>query len=1103
MYETERTMKTRKKRDHLEEVQFMNCHPVTTVAESTIRSDAYQCGGSEPGWKRQKYRDRPGHPSGLSSQQAKAMGSRTARRYGVVNQVKLSLALVIACIVLGWHGTVSACPAEDSPCREAWVEELGLSGHEAVLAANSALEHDDGYCSLVLCRVEGRDKRTKSASEHCRQAAAIFLARHDAVGEAHVWETEGRWWAQGDGFGLDLDKGFIEGLEGLDAYRLRAALTVFEEAGDYVGQGSVWVLFGEVADAFGEMELSHYYYLKAQTFLEYGGNTRMFIVMRAEIAWLDLVVVTEGGNFNEFLYKALGFFQKEGNFEAQGLISNELGEWLIQNDQFQEAERLLRSASELPGLDDHHGSLQAEVTTNLGMAVWKQGRYDEGEDLLRTALVMWERARRESRNGEILFALGEIAWSKGLKERAGDLYRESFPYFSRRGDRGGEAKARSRLGDLEMSAGRPENAIANYDKALDLAGYFNDWMIWCHIQAAKARALEELGRFGEALSVYESSANVATRNIQEWTWDMESKSSRQEVFRDVFEAPVRLRLRLYTADFESEFAGKESAGAAFSLFEKARSPRLQKRLLELGKDLLTSILPEALRVEEAERNARIEEVKTLQASRDMEPDAAQEELKKLEAEGVSLANSLWANDKYRPYAAIRYPRDLALSEMQLEPQEVLIEFLEGDSSIYRLVVFRGDVLAFEELPWSSAEIAEKVRIVRRHASRPGDSGLHAERELFNGLVGDALKWVPKGGRLVLLPDGALAELPFEALVDSNGLALGLQLPVLYIHSARSLDLQRRQARAGINFDRDLMAFGDPVYDREIDSRCGGSKGICIEPRGRAMQSVRRACRILTAENRRSDQTSASTGERVPLIASNTAVPTPESIRELVVRSGIDDRLCASRDEVTGIANLFGVTSSDVILDLDASKAKLLDFLGQHSYRVLHMSTHGVLPDEPICATGGSPCISQPSLVMADTSDSFDDRFLTAGEVLEFFTSKEYRDRKLAPPALVTLSACHSAEGDIIRGEGVQGMGQAFLYAGVRNVVMSLWSVGDESSAAWMKVFYRAIQSGKDPATAAFEARRAIHDLGVQPDGQDWSRAFHWAPFIVTGMGETE
>jgi CHAT domain-containing protein len=98
-----------------------------------------------------------------------------------------------------------------------------------------------------------------------------------------------------------------------------------------------------------------------------------------------------------------------------------------------------------------------------------------------------------------------------------------------------------------------------------------------------------------------------------------------------------------------------------------------------------------------------------------------------------------------------------------------------------------------------------------------------------------------------------------------------------------------------------------------------------------------------------------------------------------------------------------------------------------------------------------------------------------------------------PVDLVVLSACNTALGKEVRGEGLVGIVRGFMYAGAARVIASLWKVEDEATAELMKHFYqRMLQGGMSPAAAL---RAAQVDMWQQ---KRWHSPYYWAAFQLQG-----
>jgi CHAT domain-containing protein len=174
-------------------------------------------------------------------------------------------------------------------------------------------------------------------------------------------------------------------------------------------------------------------------------------------------------------------------------------------------------------------------------------------------------------------------------------------------------------------------------------------------------------------------------------------------------------------------------------------------------------------------------------------------------------------------------------------------------------------------------------------------------------------------------------------------------------------------------------------------------------------------------------------------------------------------LPAASAEARSIASLLG---GDVLTGTDATLSRWLS-LNPSRYRYLHFATHTLFNDEHPQRT---------ALLMADGHLDLD----------------AVRALRLSAD-LVTLSACETAIGKELRGEGVIGFPHAFLEAGARGVVMSLWRVDDQVAARYMEDFYRELRAGRTPS----DAMLVIRQRRIQSGGTS-AHPSQWAPFVLVG-----
>src|SRR5207248_11312107 len=107
---------------------------------------------------------------------------------------------------------------------------------------------------------------------------------------------------------------------------------------------------------------------------------------------------------------------------------------------------------------------------------------------------------------------------------------------------------------------------------------------------------------------------------------------------------------------------------------------------------------------------------------------------------------------------------------------------------------------------------------------------------------------------------------------------------------------------------------------------------------------------------------------------------------------------------------------------------------------------------------------------------------------------EIYNLKLPATDLVVLSACNSAMGKDIRGEGLVSLTHGFMYAGAPRLVASLWQVDDEATSELMKSFYRAVLGAQRLRPAAALRQAQIHVMR-EPR---WHEPYYWAGFVFFG-----
>lgn len=187
-------------------------------------------------------------------------------------------------------------------------------------------------------------------------------------------------------------------------------------------------------------------------------------------------------------------------------------------------------------------------------------------------------------------------------------------------------------------------------------------------------------------------------------------------------------------------------------------------------------------------------------------------------------------------------------------------------------------------------------------------------------------------------------------------------------------------------------------------------------------------------------------------------------------------LPGTESEVKEISELFASRNfkSEVRIREEADE-KLIKTTSLKNFSFLHFATHGIVDET-------SPELSR---IYLQSSSHSEDGHLYAGEIYNMELNAN----------LVTLSACQTGLGKIWKGEGVIGLSRALVYAGSKNVMVSFWSVADQSTATLMKLFYQQLLEGssKDLSTALRQAKLTLITQ------HRYASPYYWAPFILIGF----
>jgi CHAT domain-containing protein/tetratricopeptide (TPR) repeat protein len=707
--------------------------------------------------------------------------------------------------------------------------------------------------------------------------------------------------------------------------------------------------------------------------------------------------------------------------------------------------------------------------------------------------------------------LGRLDYAQGNYEGAKKHFENALsaadnPFYGKFGQgRRWRIASRTSLGDVALIQNRYSDAIKLYDTAIKDAKKENRldlvWQAqrglgktyWAQAAQEKDPKKATQGRENAVASYREALTNIETIRQGSLSAD-ESRSTFLSTTKDVYDEAVAMLAEraLIQQPNGTNLSGAalNDAAEAFKIAEQSRARSLLDMLSEAGSNLSQDV-PSDLLQRKQQIQARQQEIaqtltgasfseetnKKSNADLEKELDALATELENVEAQ-IRTANPR--------YASLTKPQPLTLQETQqqiLDDKTTLLEYSLGKDASYLWAVTQSSVSLFK-LPARKTideqAIAARVQMIPAKLRSPiaginlppaqatRGLGLNttanagpaagfatASNTLYQTVVALASSVIGTN-RILVVPDGALNYIPFEALVTQPGGTDYAALPYLvktneiaYAPSASVVAVIRKQSAAK-STSKSILLVADPVFNSD-------------DPRAKGITTTT----TTGADTRGLGLSSALTDVAGTPSATSTGAPA----QGLMLA-----RLQGTRTEAEQIAKLMQTSGgkADLLLDLNANEENV-QIKDLKNYRVIHIATHGLLNAERPQFTG---------VVLSLVGNKQYDGFLRTNEIFNL---------RLGAP-LVMLSACETGLGKEKRGEGVIGLTRAFMYAGAPTVGVSLWSVADASTALLMSDFYKRMLTGQgmSPNAAMRESQKAMID------SKKYSAPFFWAPFVLVG-----
>jgi CHAT domain-containing protein len=338
-------------------------------------------------------------------------------------------------------------------------------------------------------------------------------------------------------------------------------------------------------------------------------------------------------------------------------------------------------------------------------------------------------------------------------------------------------------------------------------------------------------------------------------------------------------------------------------------------------------------------------------------------------------------------------------QSSLSNSEALLEYVVDDPASYCLVITRAS-MRIVKLPGKGKLSSLVITYLNKlkGKERADDEARHLYDVLLGGLPG-----LQNAKQFIIVRDGQLHLVPFDALVEPPGRYVVESRTVVYAPSATSFFLLRTAANRKSSA-RGLLAVGGVPYQ----------------------------------------QTGTKLGD-----------------------------LPSSRDEALDAAAALPNPSNTLLLGNEATETAFKQSVNR---RIIHLAVHAI-------ANNTSP--DRAALVLLSDPQHGEDGSLYPSEIVQLPLDAD----------LVVLSACDTAVGPIEGEEGISTLARAFLLAGARTVVSTLWTINDDSTLYLMKVFYGELARKK----SAPEALRVAKKSMLKKFGPRKAVPYYWAGLTVEGL----
>jgi CHAT domain-containing protein/uncharacterized protein HemY len=810
--------------------------------------------------------------------------------------------------------------------------------------------------------------------------------------------------------------------------------------------------------------------------------------------------------------RALEIAEQLVDKEAAGMTLSNLGQ--VRADQGRDDLALdgyRKSLAIAKEIKHKHGT--AINLINFALVRWRQGQYSDALEKMNEALQIWEENGDRQGVAIVLSNIAGIYSDIGNDELSLQHYQRSVQLSRETGDQYALGATLNYIGQLYAKRQQYQTALNYFSQSLEIVEKAGNKQELCNNYLGLGKTKEQMENFPAALADYKKSLEIAEQmgdrqmqaramlgagSVQYRLGMLKEAASNvtqsvrisqeirhQEVLSESFHFQGLVQSKLGQKE-----EGRKSMEKAITVIEGVRKELdlpeekagyfetkltvyedLIQLLVEIGRhsealqyaerskaraflDLLTeaNIYPEKDLKPKLKKNKLLLQARYIEIQKKLRLETEKDKndpttirnlegnLVEMEKEYVQLKREI---RKQNPnYSALAHPQPVAINDVRklLDETTALLEYSVGESNSYLFLVTASDMKVIT-LP-GEKELSSQIQKLSEVLQKPDEilqdlEGTHTtyadiSSRLYDILIKPVHPEIADKKTLLIVPDGTLNYLPFEVL------------------------LTNKPGSQKINFEKlpYLLRKFQIHYAPSVSVLSAIGSNLLLRKAKNSKDLLAAADPVYGGQP---GATRASKQDIYGIIKAAASLPS----------------LPNTRLEVEQIANLYPEEKVTLLIGKEANENNIKQ-TKLSEYRLLHFAAHGIINEDQSDLS---------SLVFSMDQDDQEDGFLMMREVFDLKLNAD----------LVTLSACRTALGQRIRGEGIHSLARAFLYAGANSVLVSLWDVSDKSTAALMKTTYGNMsENHSDKAAALRNAKLKMIEESA------YSHPYYWAPFVLIG-----